>query len=60
MLGNIEIKGVANKCRHHQMETRKGNGPHSYRLWCLTCNKHVQWISNRNAHRIVALNNIDK
>ena len=46
------IKGHAATCTNHQMELRKGTGPHAYQLWCTVCNKHVQWISAVNALKI--------
>ena len=47
-----EIKGAPKKHTHHQMELRKGSGPHPYQLWCTVCNKHVQWISAIDALKI--------
>lgn len=46
------IKGHAATCTNHQMELRKGSGPHAYQLWCTVCNKHVQWISAVDALKI--------
>ena len=46
------IKGVAKKHSKHQMELRKGTGPHAFKLWCKQCNKHVQWINNAQAIKI--------
>ena len=46
------IKGIAAKCANHSVELRRGSGPHAYQLWCLVCNKHVQWISAVNALKI--------
>ena len=46
------IKGHAASCTNHQIELRKGSGPHAYQLWCKVCNKHVQWISAVDALKI--------
>lgn len=46
------IKGHAASCANHTVELRKGTGPHAYQLWCLVCNKHVQWVSAVNALKI--------
>tara|TARA_R110000787_G_scaffold220304_1_gene329080 strand:+ start:525 stop:689 length:165 start_codon:yes stop_codon:yes gene_type:complete len=46
------IKGVASKHSTHQMEVRKGKGPHEYQLWCKACNKHVQWVNAKQAMKI--------
>lgn len=56
-----EIRGSANWCRDHQMELRKGSGPHAYQLWCTECNKHVQWVSTRDAFYITRreINTVD-
>lgn len=29
----------------HETELRPGSGPHAARLWCVKCNKHIQWIT---------------
>lgn len=30
---------------NHEVEVRPGSGPHAARLWCVNCNKHIQWIT---------------
>jgi hypothetical protein len=30
---------------NHECEVRPGSGPHAARLWCVQCNKHIQWIT---------------
>jgi len=47
------IKGIAQNCANHTVEIRPGSGPHAYQLWCLVCNKHVQWISASDAVKVV-------
>ena len=49
------IKGIAAKCANHSVELRPGKGPHAYQLWCLVCNKHIQWVNNKQAIRITGL-----
>jgi hypothetical protein len=29
----------------HETEVRAGSGPHAARLWCVKCNRHIQWIT---------------
>ncbi len=30
---------------NHEVEVRPGQGPHAARLWCVECDKHIQWIT---------------
>ena len=46
------IKGIAQYCANHSVELRPGSGPHKYQLWCLVCNKNIQWISAADALKI--------
>ena len=46
------IKGIAQYCANHSVELRPGSGPHAYQLWCTVCNKHVQWVSAKDAFHI--------
>jgi hypothetical protein len=46
------IKGIAANCANHPVELRRGKGPHAFQLWCLVCNKHIQWVNNRQAIKI--------
>ena len=32
----------------HQCRIQYGKGPHKYQLWCVPCNKHVQWLSYKD------------
>ena len=41
---NVKINGSANKCRNHEMEIKRGKGPHAYKLWCKVCNKIRGWV----------------
>lgn len=49
------IKGIAKNCANHSVEIRKGSGPHAFQLWCLVCNKHIQWVNNTQAIKVVTL-----
>ena len=40
------------KCANHEMELRKGSGPHAYCLWCPICKKNRGWLSRRDALKI--------
>ena len=52
---HLMIKGIAKACSTHQVELRKGKGPHAFQLWCKVCNKHIQWVNNTQAIKVVAL-----
>jgi len=43
----MKRKPVPPQVKHakHETEVRSGAGPHAARLWCVKCNKHIQWIS---------------
>lgn len=49
------IKGIAANCANHEVEIRPGSGPHNYQLWCKVCNKHIQWVSNKDAIKAAKL-----
>lgn len=51
----IDIKGNAKDCSEHSQEIRSGSGPHAYRLWCKTCDKHTQWINQTQAELLLDL-----
>lgn len=33
----------------HETELRPGTGPHAARLWCVQCQKHIQWVTQSQA-----------
>lgn len=39
----------------HPTELRPGAGPHAARLWCVKCNRHIQWVSENQAQQIRSL-----
>lgn len=41
---------------NHEVEVRPGSGPHAARLWCVKCNKHIQWIT-RDQNSLLTMKN---
>jgi hypothetical protein len=36
------------KCNKHPVEVREGTGPHIAEIFCIKCQKHVQWMSKQD------------
>jgi hypothetical protein len=53
----MKPKPLTPQQRHarHPAEVRPGAGPHAARLWCVRCNKHIQWISQAQANYLKGL-----
>lgn len=37
---------------HTRIHLTRGQGPHYAALRCVECNKHIQWLSHNETHRL--------
>ena len=42
------------KHQNHHAIVRPGRGPHAGQLFCVKCQKHIQWLSQRDYEFLLA------